>query len=509
MVARSSTWFSRVRDRAARIYNAATDRGPYDGAAQTRRASTWRAPTTNPNQFIDSSLTLLRDRSRRAVRNDGWATAISGKLVANIIGTGIVPLPQVDDPELKARIKALWTSWTDESDADGKLDFYGQQTQACRAWFEGGEVFVRFRHRRIEDGLTVPLQIQLLEPELCPHTYNAQLPSGNRVRAGIEFDQIGRIVAYHFYAQRPGFIDEVDTTTLRRVPASMVSHIMDPLRPGQIRGLPLLSPVLVRLWEMEKTDDATLLRVQIATLFAGFIKSEESADDADINPLTGQANTLDADTDAPMVTLEAGTMQVLQNGQSVDFSKPPDPPQGYAEFMRHQLRAACAGVGIPYELVTGDLGSLNDRTMRVLLGEFRRRIEAWQHQLFAHQLCRRVYAEWMDRAFLSGALDLPASYAIDPRPLRAVKWQPNGWAYINPLQDVQAANARVRGGFSSRELEVSEMGLDVEVIDEQNAADNKRADAYALRYDSDGRTDQKGQTFADQPADPAATGAAA
>ena len=55
------------------------------------------------------------------------------------------------------------------SDADGLLDFYGQQAQAGRTGREGGECFGRLRDRRVEDGLTVPLQVQVdMQPPMQP-----------------------------------------------------------------------------------------------------------------------------------------------------------------------------------------------------------------------------------------------------------------------------------------------------------------------------------------------------
>lgn len=98
----------------------------YEGAASTRRTLGWRAPTTYPNQVL-GDLTMLRDRSRGAVRNDGFAKGAIDKLVSNIIGTGMKPLCQADDEAFRHEVEELWTRWTDESDADGNLDFYGQR----------------------------------------------------------------------------------------------------------------------------------------------------------------------------------------------------------------------------------------------------------------------------------------------------------------------------------------------------------------------------------------------
>ena len=47
------------------------------------------------------------------------------------------------------------------------------------------------------------------------------------------------------------------------------------------------------------------------------------------------------------------------------------------------------------------------RTRGLALLEFRRRIEAYQHAVIVWQLCRQVWARWMDTAVLAGALQLP------------------------------------------------------------------------------------------------------
>src|SRR6185295_16924961 len=156
----------------------------YDaGSTGTRRTKGWQVPTASPNANV-FNLATLRDRSRMATRNDGYAKNAIDVLVSELSGTGIKPQSEAVDVAFRKQVQELWREWTDESDADGLLDWYGQQSQAVRGWLEGGEIFVRLRPRLEKDGLSVPLQVQILEPELCPHTYTTTLPSGNRVRAG-------------------------------------------------------------------------------------------------------------------------------------------------------------------------------------------------------------------------------------------------------------------------------------------------------------------------------------
>lgn len=469
----------------------------YDAGANTRRSAGWRAPTASANAGVLANLTTVRDRSRAATRNDGYAKGIIGKLVSNIIGTGIKPMSLAADRVLRERLQALWLLWTDECDADGQLDFYGLQALAVRTWLEGGDSFTRLRDRDVRDGLWVPMQLQVLEPELCPHTHNVWNGT-QRIRAGIEFSPIGKRVAYWFHPSRPE-LDDFDATQLRRVPADSVCHLFDLQRAGQLRGLPQLTQALIALNELSKYRDASLLRQQLANMFVAFVKRPPSTTTTEaLHPLTG-AEIETSEDDKPMLSLEPGLFQELEPGEEVDFSEPPA-PNGYAEFMSEQLRSACAAADIPYEVVTGDMRGVNDRTARVLLHEFRRRIQMWQHQVVGYQWCRRIWTAWMDRVFLSGALPIPNDYLVDPTPYTAVKWVPQGWPYLNPVQDVEAAVAKIRGGLTSRAAAVSELGEDVEAIDAEQAADNARADSLGLRHDSDGR--QAKTAAAPPPAQP-------
>ena len=458
----------------------------YESGASTRRTLGWHAPTASPNAAILHSLTTLRDRSRAATRNDGYAKGAIDKLVTNIIGTGIKPLSQAEDADFRPQVQELWLRWTDESDADGLLDFYGQQVQAVRGWLEGGEVFLRLRPRRPDDGLSVPLQIQVLEPELCPHMHTTFARNGNRIRAGIEFDRIGRRVAYWFHPSRPTDLFDFDRGQLRRIPASSVIHLYDPLRPGQLRGLPHLTQALIRLHELDKFDDATLLRQQLANMFTAFLTKPASVGEGEsLHPLTGLP--IETFGDDEILKWEPGIFQELAPGEDIRFSDPPDIKSGYADFTRQQLFHVSAATGVPYETLTGDMSKVNDRTVRVILHEFRRAIQAWQHHIVAFQLCRPIWKAWMDRAFLSGALDIPLEFIEDPEPWIKTKWMPQGWPYLHPVQDVQAQQKAIRIGLTSRSAAVSEQGEDSEEIDREQAADNERADELGLKYDSDGR----------------------
>ncbi|NEU15177.1 phage portal protein, partial [Methylobacterium sp. BTF04] len=151
-----------------------------------RRSRAWRVGSYGPNSAITYALDELRRKSRDQTRKNPYAGAAVDKLVSNIIGTGIAPRSTAarstaglgkarakkikdEDAAFRAELQRLFLAWTDEADSIGAHDFYGLQALAVRGLIEGGETFVRMRTRLPKDGLTVPMQLQILEGDHCPH----------------------------------------------------------------------------------------------------------------------------------------------------------------------------------------------------------------------------------------------------------------------------------------------------------------------------------------------------
>ncbi len=449
----------------------------YEAAASTRRTTGWSPSTGDINTLVFRNADTLRSRSRDMVRRNPWATNALDAFVGNAIGAGIKPQSQHPEESVREQIQALWLRWTDEADAAGLTDFYGLQAVACRSVMEAGECFIRLRPRLPKDGLSVPLQLQVLEAEHLPTSETRRLQSGNYIRAGIEFNGIGKRVAYHLYREHPNdALNPMASMELVRVPADSVLHLFRPIRPGQLRGQPWLTQVLVKLYELDQYDDAELVRKKTAAMFAGFVTKNAPED-----PILNEG-AVDADGNA-LAGLEPGTMQVLLPGEDVKFSTPADVGATYETFMRIQLRSIAAGMGITYEQLTGDLTGVNYSSIRAGLLEFRRRCEQFQHQVIVFQMCRPIWRRWVDAAILAGAL--PA--AGDRAAYYDVKWIPPGFAWVDPLKDIKAQVMAVRAGFKSRAEVVSEQGYDAQEIDREIAADNERADTLGLVYDSDPR----------------------
>ena len=472
----------------------------YDIAnGQGRRSRTWRVGSYGPNSAIIYALDELRRKSRDQARRNAYAGSAVDRLTSNIVGAGIMPRSmaarstgelskarakqvKAEDAAFRAAVQTLWLEWSDQADSVGAHDFYGLQALAVRGMIEGGETFTRLRTRLPSDGLPVPLQLQILEGEHCPHL---KTDATARIRQGIQYDAIGKRTGFWLYREHPGdLLLNVDAFELALVPATDVCHLYRAQRPSQDRGEPWLARALRTLYDLDGYLDAELVRKKNAARLVGFIKRK--LDENEGLPGGGPLGTDPPDDDgASTVEFEPGTLQVLADGEEVEFSDPKDVGPNFEMFVRECKRQVAAALGMLYEVLSGDYSQLNDRTLRAALNDFRRAVESWQHHLVVFQFCRPVWRRWIDLAILSGKLVPPAG--MTQAQIYMVKWIPQAWPYIHPVQDVQGKAMEVQAGFSSRTQKVAEGGYDTEVIDAENKADNDRADDLGLAYTSDGR----------------------
>ncbi|WP_240048465.1 phage portal protein [Crenalkalicoccus roseus] len=444
-----------------------------EAGAAGRRLRKFRPPSAHVNTLIARSGRTVLERARYLVRNNPYAANAVDFFAAQVVGDGITPSWVGAPEELRRPLADAWLRWTDEADAEGLTDFYGLQRRAARELFIAGEVFLRLRPRRPEDGLSVPLQVQMLPAEMLPLDDNRVLPDGHEVRQGVEIDAIGRRLAYWFWRQHP----DDDTAPRRepertRVPADQVIHLVDPVEAGQVRGLSRLAPAIVPLWLLDLYDDAELDRKRTAALFAWFRLSPDG------EPGLGETEGADGASD---LELAPGAGIVLAPGEDVKFAEPTDVGGNYEAFQYRNLLRAAAGLGIPYVGLTGDMAQANYSSLRASLLDFRRRASAFQHGVLAFQMCRPVAWQWMDAAALVGAVP-----GLTPRRLladvgmRRIEWRPPRWEWVDPLKDIRAEEMAVAAGFRSRSSVIEALGYDPAQVDDEIAAERAREQALGL-----------------------------
>ncbi|MDK9720399.1 MAG: phage portal protein [Rhodospirillales bacterium] len=449
--------------------------GGFEAGQANRRLKSFLPSRAHLNTLIAAVGPDITARARYLIRNNGYAANAIESWAGNVVGAGIKPSSLIGDSKLKVAIQKLWLAWTDESDAEGFTDFYGQQRRAAREVFIAGEVFFRFRPRWPEDGLSVPLQLQMIPSEMLPLSRNETLPSGNLIRQGIEFDRIGRRVAYHFLRRHPGDVTDpgVSGETVR-VPASEVVHIMDPVDAGQLRGVSRFAPAIVKLFLLDQYDDAELDRKRVAAMYALFVKTPSLGEPFDMAEETGADGERNMD-------VQPGQVVMLEPGEEIQTSAPADVGGSYEAFQYRTLLQISAALGVPYAYLSNDMLKANYSNSRLALLEFRRRIEAWQHSVLVHQMCRAVWRRWMDAAVLSGALSIPGYETIRADCL-ACSWLPPRWEWVDPLKDARAEIEQIDAGLKSRSQAIAERGFDAEQVDAEIAGDKAREKSLGLIF---------------------------
>lgn len=447
-------------------------RRSFDAAGGGRRWEGAKSLEALNASILSGATTAARRAGWYARNNPHVASAVQG-LVANAVGAGIKPRSLHPDPAVRDQLHDLLRRWTDRADAAGLTDFYGLQALALRAMVESGESFARLRTVDGGDGLP-PLAIDLLDREQVPVDLHREIGDGRRVRAGIEFDAAGRRIAYHAYARRPGDALAPMALDTIRVPATEIAHLFQPLGAGQLRGITWLAPILLRLHELDQYEDAALVKAKVAALFTGFIRDPDGTV-AGLNDGSASGGVL-------QVGMEPGSLIPLPPGADIQFSDPADPGD-YGAFVKNHIRAVASGLGVPYELVSGDLEGVTYSSIRAGLVEFRRRIEQLQHSVIVFQFCRPVWERFVRLAVLSGALDA-RGFERDPAAFLAVEWLPPKWEWVDPLKDARAEIEQIRAGLKSRSQSIAERGYDAEAVDAAIAADRQRETGLGLVFDS-------------------------
>ncbi|HEX7127291.1 MAG TPA: phage portal protein [Thermodesulfobacteriota bacterium] len=470
----------------------------YDAAAGTRRTSGWPRVHGDANAVIAPALATVRAHTRDLVRNNRWAQKAYRAIGNKGVGWGITAKP-VTPPGLRlpaptlAEAAARWTAWAETTacDAAGRHTFYGLQKQALRTIAQDGEVLVRRRFRRLEDGLPIPLQLQVLEADHLDTARDGVTAGGNVVVQGVEFDAIGRRVAYWLYPEHPGASFRVVSRvvgTSRRVPATEVLHLYRADRPGQVRGISWFAPCVLTLKDEDEYEDAVLVRQRIAAMLTAFrVSLDGVAQPGSLGPEKTVTRGDGASESADL--LEPGTILNLTPGEDIKFVTPPATTD-HPTYLTTVLRGIAAGCDVSYEVLTGDYSQVNFSSARMSRLDLQDAVHEWRWDLLIPHLCDPVWGWAMEALELTGA--------IRGRPMAA--WTAPPLPMIEPDKEGLAYKRLIRSGLITWAEAVRERGYDPETLIEEIAAWNRRFDAAGIVLDSDPRkTSDAGLTQARPP----------
>lgn len=456
----------------------------YSAASPSRSAmDMWgSASVSGPNAELAAAHYMLVQRSRWEVQNNPSAYRARAVVGTWTVGTGIVPSIPV------AVVADAWERWIGYADADeNAVDFYSLQLQAMNEIFTAGEVLGRLRRRLISDGLPVPLQVQLIPTEYMPIAAWDR-PANAQTINGMEYDGIGRRVAYWMYNKHPReLMARSEKPELRRVPAEDVLHSFVADDVGLSRGVPWLSRALITLHDIAEYLDAEMVRKKTAALLSVIIT--DPAPTPSVGLVDGSdthGSQLDEEINTNVPPLSPGAMIRVGHGTDVKIVQPADVGGSFDPFVRQQFLLIAQGLGIPYELLTSDFGQISDRTIRVILKAFERDVARWQRQLIA-DLCRPVWRAWLHAAIESGAFGRTLSHE-EMRSVQDVEWIATPFPHVHPVQEVQANILAIAAGLKSRKRTVAEGGGNFRVTAREIAEDAALYEEFSIPLSFDPRS---------------------
>lgn len=465
------SWLRKTILRAA----IAVTRQRYAAAMVGRLTSDWSVSVQSADSEIRSSLRQLRARSRELGKNNDYIKAFYRLCETNIVGSAGFALQSrlkmgdVFDKANNDRIEEAFRDWSKPRHAsiDRKFSFHTLLCLIARTLPQDGEVFIR----KVNASNAYGYALQIIDADWFNEHYNeAELPNGNRVVMSVELDKWGAPVAY--YAQNPNS-DPYDTRYIERhrIPADELIHLFVPLRPGQTRGVPWAHTAMIKLNHLYGYEEATVVAARVAASQMGVVTQGHT----DTN-YTGDG---DGDGDAPTLATEVQPGAIMNLPLGYDFKQfnPNHPHVNFGEFVKAMLRGVSSGLGVSYNGLANDLENVNYSSIRYGALEER---EVWKrlHRFFIEHFLEDVFEAWIVRAVVRGQLNLPAT-KVGPAKL-AARWRSRGWAWVDPLKDMQANELALGMGVTTLTRIAAENGEDFEEIIYERAEELKLINQLGL-----------------------------
>ncbi|MDO4439210.1 MAG: phage portal protein [Eubacteriales bacterium] len=457
--------------------------GNYGANTTKKSLRGWMYYGGSSKEDIEDNVNILRQRSRDAYMGIPTASAALKTLRTNVIAGGLLPAPQIDSEFLKlsaeeteklqADILREFYLWADTStcDADGIDNFYKLQKLAYLSQLMNGDVLILLQTKKqINQPYQLNLRVVEADRVCSPNGMDILVPSivnghkVHRIVQGIETDADGVAIAYWVCNQHP-LSNDVYSKELKWERVETIGEktgrrnallIMDRERAGQLRGVPILAPVLEAIKQLGRYTDAEITAAVLSSMFTVFVKSASPNNIAPFGEMLSPEEQIDA-LDQNTIELAPGAILSLNPGEEVQFADPKHPNTGYDVFTNALIKQIGAALEIPPEVMFKQF-TTSFSAARGALNEFWRTC-TMHRDSFVDMFCQPIYEEWFSEAVARGRINAPG-YFSDPVVKKAYTgcmWNGPARTNLNPVQEVNAAIQRVNAGFSTAQDETAQM----------------------------------------------------
>lgn len=490
----------RQRLRASASYTAASLRH--------QDLATWMPYGISGAAAISRDRDVVAARVHDIARNDGWASAAMDRLVDNIIGSGwrlsakpnarTLGIDRAAVDELADQIEAEWQDYA--TDPAMWCDVERRRNMA-------GLLGLAFRHRVLDgESLTVlywkprggryATAIKNIDPDRLSQPLGRV--ASDTLRDGVEMDPDGAPVAYHIRATHPGdfLVSPGNAFRWERVEREtpwgrpIVVHAFEARRSGEVRGISPLSPILKKLKQITRYDEAELQAATINAILAAFVESPfdpeavaERMGSEDLTPY--QNGRLDYWAETPL-RMPGAQINFLYPGEKLQLTTPGHPNAVYEAYERAALRNVATALNLSYEQLTMDWSQVNYSSARAALLEIWRGFTA-RKSSFAASHQTPIYSAWLEEAVETGRIKLPAGAPAFQEARAAYcycEWIGPGRGWVDPQKEADGAATRMDIGVSTLERECAEQGLDWKEVILQRAREREFMQENGLNPDA-------------------------
>jgi lambda family phage portal protein len=460
----------------------------FQAAAKDRKNADWVAKNQSADLAIVTDAATLNARSRQMMRDSHIAKAIKLSKVRNIVGRGITPIPIATDPAGKELVelnraaeKGFW-DWANDParcDVEGRRNFWAMQALAVGEKVEVGQVFFV---KCYTPG--IGLQLRAYETEQLDNTITQC--GDNEVRGGIEVDAMGRAVAYHFFTRNPNDLYNRRDFKSQRILRERVIHYFRPERVMQTHGVTELAPVLQRIRDVHKRDDAELWTAYMEACHGiSVIQKNAWGANGPGLPRPPGDTTGTTPTGSPKYEFAPGMVFRGQPGDEVKFHAPTRPGGTFEPYNKVNLRGIGAGVDLSYEQVNRDFSQGTYSSQRQTLLED---LRAWRpdQDHLSDTLVQPCYEAWYWFDVVDGRLPLSQmAFSADPKRYTEAEYAPDGHDWIDPKTELEGYETALRLFLTTRAKIAGARGDRINKIFDQRKAETEAAAARGLTLPED------------------------
>lgn len=430
----------------------------YEAASRGRRMSNWRAQRKHPS--LESNVNAsIEDRARDLMRNDSYAKRARKVLSTYTIGSGITAAIRDRNGVKDEEKTAVFNKWARSAlcDARKRNNFFGLQSLCMREIITAGEVLILKQIIPVDRAKKeIPLALLVVEASYL----DAKKDDGVNTIAGVEFKAHAPFRYWIRNTNEPGAKADQES---KPVPATDVIHVFEEERPGQVRGISWLAPVVTSLRDLDVYRDAEIQRRKVSAAFVGYV--------------TNTLSDLPEDQKATFAKMEPGSIEFLSPGQDIKFSSPPATPE-YAPYTQTEIQKIAAGLGLTYEHLSQNLRDVNFSSARIGQIPFQKFVREWQTQLLVPQMLDPIF-EWFRQAAIVG--DGPTWADV------TVEWTLPRVEMLDEEKETAALASKIRNGLISQSEAIRSIGGDPDRVFTEIDSDNRNLDEKRIVLDTDPR----------------------